>query len=911
VSAGRRAWLYGGLLMALAVAVRALMLPHPTLDADMAMTGLMARHILNGEFPIFFWGQPYCGAIEAYLAAPVFAIFGSSRVTLCASVALISLGFVWLAYAAANDMWGRRAGLLAMLLAALPPSYFLVHNILPRAAYIEIPTLSLLLGWLAWRLARNKGTSWEYLVYGIAAGLGFWTHFLIAYALLGSALYLLLSDWRVLIRKSLPLMIIGFLLGSLPLWIYNLEEPFATFLYLTRPKFHVSALEAFWRDFVDGISGVLAAWAGGRGAPVQLSPFYYGAGALGLASLGWLVQERRQSLWRLVRFDASQTDGSELWLLILLAALIVTVLTGESASYTLRHLVPVYAALIPLGAYLLDRLWQRGFKAISWSFLALILAMNLAGLYEAANIFHPERYQPNQALERLNKALAKNMLAKGVRHAYTYEYWDAYIFNFDVAEEVILDTPSSSHYPLYMRDILADPQAGFTVRFDKVPYENPLRAAGARFKVFKQSGQGGPFYCLHDVQGPQHGLVEVSKEKWNLTTRPHPASASLILDNAVSSWCFYENHKAIAVLDLDLGRVEDDLCLLRLVTGNSGGSAAHLTLETSLDGRSWSQALKLNGYRWPIFHAGQRFIINVLAPIQDLYFAPRSARFLRLIINNHPKSDEAWHLSELSLYRAAPTSAPLEPHLVTEAARGLGIKAIYAEQNLMARLPQDLTAHHSFCPGPALWPDQVAEQIMLPQDLAGIALVMEPYQAPALMAFLKGQGVSWQMKKAGGYHLFYGLKRSPLPRGVRPRVARARSSSGDEAKAWDGDPTSRWATGRPRKAGDFLELTLAKPMRIRGLVLDSIASPHDLPDGLILELSPDGVSWRQIKVSQLSTGPLVFAGDRLLASFNLGYKFFIFPEQEVAALRLISPEGNPVYYFSVHELRVVPAEKPH
>ncbi len=910
MSAGPRPWLYGALLMALAVAVRALMVPHPTIDADMAMTGLMARHILEGELPIFFWGQPYCGAIESYLAAPVFAIFGSSRVTLCASVALVSLVFVWLAYAASKDMWGRRAGLLAMLLAALPPSYFLVHNILPRAAYIEIPTLSLLLGWLAWRLAHKKGPSWEYLVFGIAAGLGFWTHFLIAYALLGSALYMVLCDWRVLVRKSLPLMLVGFLLGSMPLWIYNLEEPFATFLYLTRPKFHVAAFEAFWRVMVDGISGVLVAWAGGRGAPEGLGPIYYGAGTLGLVSLAWLVYERRLALWRLFRFDGRQTDGSELWLLILLAALGVTVLSGESASYTLRHLVPVYAALIPLGAYLLDRLWQRGLRALSWSFLALIMALNLIGLYEAANIFHPERYGPCQAQERLNQNPAQSMLARGVRSAYTYRYWDAYIFNFDVAEKVILDTPSESHYPMYMRDILGDPKAGFTARFDKVPYENPLRAAGARFKVFTESGQGGAFYCLYDVEGPGHGLAEVSKEKWSLKARPNPASAHLILDNAVSVWRFYENRKAIAVLDLDLGKVEDDLCLFRLVTGNSGGSATHLTLETSLNGRTWSKALKLNGYRWPIFRAGEKFIINSLAPSQDLYFPPRAARFLRLIIDNKPSPDEAWYLSEISLYRAAPAAAQLEPQLVAEAARGLGIKAVYAEQNLMARLPQDLTAHHSFCPGPALWPEQVAEQIMLPQDLTGVALVMEPYQAPAFEAFLKEQGFTWQVKAAGGYRIFHGLKRLPLAGGVQPMVARARSSSGGEAKAWDADPASRWTTGRPRKAGDFLELTLAQPMRLKGLVLDSAASPHDLPEGLILELSADGLNWRRPQLSQLSTGPLVFAGDRVLASFTPGHRVLRFPEQAVKGLRLSSPEGDPVYYFSIHELRVVPAGKP-
>src|SRR5262245_17158176 len=59
-------------------------------DGDEGVVGIMARHVLTkGEHPLFFYGQLYGGggAIEAYLAAPVLAAFGSSPVAL-KSVAL-------------------------------------------------------------------------------------------------------------------------------------------------------------------------------------------------------------------------------------------------------------------------------------------------------------------------------------------------------------------------------------------------------------------------------------------------------------------------------------------------------------------------------------------------------------------------------------------------------------------------------------------------------------------------------------------------------------------------------------------------------------------------------------------------------------------------------------------------------
>jgi hypothetical protein len=51
-------------------------------DSDEAVVGLMARHILHGQFTTFFWGQAYGGSQEALLTAPVFAVFGSSWVAL-------------------------------------------------------------------------------------------------------------------------------------------------------------------------------------------------------------------------------------------------------------------------------------------------------------------------------------------------------------------------------------------------------------------------------------------------------------------------------------------------------------------------------------------------------------------------------------------------------------------------------------------------------------------------------------------------------------------------------------------------------------------------------------------------------------------------------------------------------------
>ena len=49
-----------------------------TPDSDEAVWGLMARHVLHGEFTTFVWGSPYGGTQEVLLTAPLVWVFGTS-----------------------------------------------------------------------------------------------------------------------------------------------------------------------------------------------------------------------------------------------------------------------------------------------------------------------------------------------------------------------------------------------------------------------------------------------------------------------------------------------------------------------------------------------------------------------------------------------------------------------------------------------------------------------------------------------------------------------------------------------------------------------------------------------------------------------------------------------------------------
>jgi len=69
--------LLGALLTAAVLKLGILAAGAVPFNADEAIVALMARHILAGEHPLFFYGQAYMGSLDAYLVAGIFRLFGT------------------------------------------------------------------------------------------------------------------------------------------------------------------------------------------------------------------------------------------------------------------------------------------------------------------------------------------------------------------------------------------------------------------------------------------------------------------------------------------------------------------------------------------------------------------------------------------------------------------------------------------------------------------------------------------------------------------------------------------------------------------------------------------------------------------------------------------------------------------
>ncbi len=226
-------------LIALAVLLRIVLiaLGWPQHNSDESIMGLMALHIANrGELPIFFYGQFYMGATEAYLGAGLFRLFGASVITLRLVPLLLFALFLVCMYLLTSLLYSKPLALVTLALLGLGSNIVLQTEIVALGGYPEMLAFGalafLLVGWLA--LANDQFVAghrrWRfslgYALWGLVMGLGIWSDYIFVVFMLISGLLLLVFCWRTLLsRRVWPFLLLGLLLGLMPLIIFNISDP--------------------------------------------------------------------------------------------------------------------------------------------------------------------------------------------------------------------------------------------------------------------------------------------------------------------------------------------------------------------------------------------------------------------------------------------------------------------------------------------------------------------------------------------------------------------------------------------------------------------------------------------------------------------------------------------------------------
>ena len=210
-------------------------------NADEAVVALMARHTLQGDWPIFFYGQSYMGSLDATLIAAAFALLGQSVLVIRLVQTILFLGIVATTYTLGiriyDDRWTAGA---AALLIALPTVLMSTYTTATLGGYGEILLLGNLILLSGHAVLTDRPADWRaWFMLGAAAGLGFWTSALIGVYLLPVGILILARPSAPLAGKpsrrnwkGILLSAAAFLISSSPWWWHNITHEWSAMRFM-------------------------------------------------------------------------------------------------------------------------------------------------------------------------------------------------------------------------------------------------------------------------------------------------------------------------------------------------------------------------------------------------------------------------------------------------------------------------------------------------------------------------------------------------------------------------------------------------------------------------------------------------------------------------------------------------------
>jgi hypothetical protein len=831
----------------LALAARAVFLLYPVMDSDMAIVGLMGMHILDGELPIMFYGQDYGSAIEGYVAALMFAIFGVSRYSLNFAPTLIS--FIYLAglYKSARLIMPRTGALIALALAALGPFYLTWHSVLARAINIETLAAGVWLIYLTLRItrmqAKSAGRGFWLFGFGLLSGLAFWFHGLSVYFILPCGLVLWRSDLRLVIRPVFLLVVLGFALGSGPFWIYNFTHDWGTLRYLASPRpqetFSTSIHWALTKGF-GVISGAM-----NPGSFTWFIPVL-GQAILGVSVFAVLVSGLiwLKHLWlRIV--GNPKAGGGELFLLVFISVLLVYATLGGASSGSARYLLSWYAVLPVMLAQALIWLMRQG-KTLNLT--AWILVLGLGLYFGASDLFTSHLWLPQEREKRIKNRLdalhqAEFWQTQNIRYVYSFEYWNSPRGTFDTVERMILVAPGGGRYKPYLDGLLASDSFGFVIPNGwKESMGMTLHSLGGDFAI-------GPipkshYSAAHSIKPPKIQATLLRPQGYSGTSSLRPGDAAQAFDfNACTRFSPLAPQEPGQSFTLDLGRVIPQICQLLLYSGEHHDHANKLRLEISLDGVEWKKLMEFADLRYPWFWTGKVLAYQPHRAWQEIRFEPKSARYIRLT-QTGKQPQWYWSLVEIMVGVKAADSQP-EPEW--DQAAGWIAKAvepgarIWCEPGLAARLPKDMRPKRKYRVRPDWMREFVDPEWLIPSNGPQFFAVPSG-RLQTTLAILKSSGWTCWTSEEHGFAL---IKAEP----PKPSPAEAKLSK-----------------AQLKRQDQYLTVDFSGELRFSKLMLECDNMAALGRDAIMVESSVDGKTFTKLPFTTQWSRELTWTGLMPLAA---------------------------------------------
>lgn len=456
-------------------------------DGDEAVVGVMAQHILGrGTRPLFFYGQSYGSgaALEAFLAAAAFALFGQSGVVL-KGVALCLFGgaLAMLYRIGVQQLNGRTAFWLVLLLGVATPA--IEWRTKMRGGYAAVPLFACLLIYCYLKLlddGANRSLVW--FAFGLCAGLAYLNSSLVLSLFVALALVLLL-DWRIILRPQMGLFFVGLPLGLSPLIVHELRHGFPHLAYVRGLSSDPLMVAGFWGSLTEllpkffvgnNVDGYVSAVPLGGMAELGVYACFFLAGCvIGLG--GWGAADGGRVRLRLIQL-------SVVGITVHLILFAMSRLRVDSP----RYLYPLLLWLVMLAVLVTATLWHEKKQVLSIVGCVGIGWLLLHGVWQNVTYVGPAVVTDdllNRDWQVVNVPtrgdLAQDLIdllqEKGVKYVKT-GYFLQWRLVFESQEQIIASSadyfPTVPRFPEYDADVNAAGRFAIILHKESRPYADTI-----------------------------------------------------------------------------------------------------------------------------------------------------------------------------------------------------------------------------------------------------------------------------------------------------------------------------------------------------------------------------------------------------------------------------------------------------
>ncbi|MGH7358604.1 MAG: discoidin domain-containing protein, partial [Candidatus Rokuibacteriota bacterium] len=508
-----------------------------------------------------------------------------------------------------------------------------------------------------------------HVLLGLAGGLAWWTSPLVIYALLAAGAFVVLRDKLAGIRRGAVLSLPAFFVGAAPFFYFYATDPYSSttslgggfgldhipaglYLLLVErvPRYLDWSLLGRRADFGRGLAAVVYGWA---------TLFF---------------------LWRLRQSFRAQHPLRHAAVFPIL--FVVFVLLFAASSHIRRdspqYVIPLSAFFpVALGFWLVHA--PPGWRPLVWAGGAALFVFH--GWTTAAWVARDAPRAEGRTQAYLE--LIGRLEALGVNRLYTPARPGAEMLNLYSRERIIASQMTAERYGPNFAALEREPAPAFLERQEDT-LAPTLKALRASYETEHMDG----YHLIHRIREMGRRYRQVPAFALRVSTSHGQAAGGQVVDRDMRSlWTSAQPKTPGMWVMLDLGRPHT-VGMVRLWSPGEyhGNYAMDLRVETSVDGRTWHEAVERSPMDY-LYWSGPRLYGWEWGYRWEARFAATEARFVR-VTQYERSAHHPWVIAEAYVYEDVGVRGPggTDEGAVLARIRERGLTRVYADRWMSARI---------------------------------------------------------------------------------------------------------------------------------------------------------------------------------------------------------------------------------